>query len=275
MTSNLFAAIVAAQKSFGPALKSAVNPHFKSRYADLASVIDAVLESLNANGIALVQDLHECDNGVIVETLFLHESGESRSFGKLHIPALKQDAPAYGSALTYARRYAIMAACGVAPEDDDGSATMKQHKAVVPPLYEAEKAALRAARAIDMAAFRAAWIKLDAPTQKALASYKDALKNSPSETGAAATFGGDGSGEMSAAPGGGSRTRQPVTLSAHDELYARMVEAKLTWEQVATAAQAGGLFVDPTYPLEEMPADVATDVLGAWDNLVKMIGGAQ
>ena len=123
---KIYAALVAAQKSFGPALKSSTNPHFKSRYADLASVVEAVIDGLNANGIALMQLTHECENGVIVETMFLHESGETLSAGKLHVPATKHDAQGYGSALTYARRYSLMAACGVAPEDDDGNAASRK-----------------------------------------------------------------------------------------------------------------------------------------------------
>ena len=60
-----------------------------------------------------------------METLFIHESGETLSAGRLHVPATKQDAQGYGSALTYARRYSLMAACGIAPEDDDGNAAAK------------------------------------------------------------------------------------------------------------------------------------------------------
>lgn len=115
-------ALVKAQKAFGPALKSSSNPHFKSRYADLAMCVEAVIDALNDNGIALIQQTHECDSGVIVETTFIHESGETFSAGKLHVPASKHDAQGYGSALTYARRYSLMAACGIAPEDDDGNA---------------------------------------------------------------------------------------------------------------------------------------------------------
>jgi len=73
-----------------------------------------------------VQIPHECESGVTVETLFIHESGETLSAGKLHVPATKQDAQGYGSALTYARRYSLMAACGIAPEDDDGNAATKR-----------------------------------------------------------------------------------------------------------------------------------------------------
>jgi hypothetical protein len=114
-------ALVKAQKAFGPALKSSTNPHFKSRYADLAACVEAVIDALNENGIALIQQSHECADGVIIETLFVHESGETLSGGKLHVPATKQDAQGYGSAMTYARRYSLQAACGIAPEDDDGN----------------------------------------------------------------------------------------------------------------------------------------------------------
>ena len=122
---NIATALVKAQREFGPALKSSTNPHFKSKYADLAACVEAVIDGLNNNGIALIQPMHESDNGVTVETLFVHESGEMLSAGKLHVPAAKQDPQGYGSALTYARRYSLMAACGIAPEDDDGNAGSK------------------------------------------------------------------------------------------------------------------------------------------------------
>ena len=97
----------------------------RSRYADLSACVEAVIDSLNNAGIALIQQTHECDSGVMVETVFVHESGETMSCGKLHVPASKNDAQGYGSALTYARRYSLMAACGIAPEDDDGNAATK------------------------------------------------------------------------------------------------------------------------------------------------------
>lgn len=120
------AALVKAQKEFGPALKSSSNPHFKSRYADLAACVEAVVDALNNNGIALTQRVSPSENGVIVETVFIHESGEIINCGQLHVPATKHDAQGYGSALTYARRYSLMAACGIAPEDDDGNAASKR-----------------------------------------------------------------------------------------------------------------------------------------------------
>jgi len=120
------AALVKAQKAFGPALKTNTNPAFKSKYADLSACIEAVVDALNENGIALIQRSIPCDSGVCVETMFIHESGESLSSGPLHVPASKQDPQGYGSALTYARRYSLMAACGIAPEDDDGNAASKK-----------------------------------------------------------------------------------------------------------------------------------------------------
>lgn len=123
------AALVKAQKAFGPALKSSSNPHFKSKYADLAACVEAVIDGLNSNGIALIQKQHPHDGGVSVETIFIHESGEQLSAGVLTVPAAKQDPQGYGSALTYARRYSLMAACGIAPEDDDGNAASKPRQA--------------------------------------------------------------------------------------------------------------------------------------------------
>lgn len=122
---NIYAAFVKAQKGFAPALKTSTNPHFKSRYADLAACVEAVIDALNDNGIGLIQKTHQDDRGVTVETMFVHESGESMSGGTLHVPAAKQDPQGYGSALSYCRRYSLMAACGIAPEDDDGNAATK------------------------------------------------------------------------------------------------------------------------------------------------------
>jgi len=126
-------ALVQAQKEFGPALKASTNPAFRSKYANLSACIEAVIDGLNNNGIFLMQPTHECENGVTVETIFLHESGEQMSSGKLHVPVTKHDAQGYGSALTYARRYSLMTACGIAPEDDDGNAATQAAPAKAAP----------------------------------------------------------------------------------------------------------------------------------------------
>jgi hypothetical protein len=123
------AALVKAQRNFAPALKSATNPHFRSKYADLSACVEAVIDALNDAGIMLMQKQHPCDGGVSIETIFVHESGEQLSAGILNVPASKQDPQGYGSALTYARRYSLMAACGIAPEDDDGNAASRRQGA--------------------------------------------------------------------------------------------------------------------------------------------------
>ena len=123
---NIATALVKAQKAFGPALKTSTNPHFRSRYADLSACVEAVIDALNANGIYLLQKNYDCTDGVMVETVFVHESGEMLECGIVHFPAVKHDPQGYASALTYARRYSLMAACGIAPEDDDGNAASKK-----------------------------------------------------------------------------------------------------------------------------------------------------
>ena len=118
-------ALAKAQLQMGKALKTSTNPHFKSKYADLASVMDACMEALNSNGIAVIQPVEsETENGLAVTTVFIHgESGES-----LHnyVPLVvsKNDMQGYGSAITYARRYGLMMMAGLAAEDDDGEAAV-------------------------------------------------------------------------------------------------------------------------------------------------------
>ena len=119
---NIATALVKAQKAFAPALKNAVNPHFRSKYVDLASCVDSVIGALNENGIFLFQTTTEHPDGVICETSFLHESGERLDCGKLFFPAPKHDPQGFMSCLTYIRRASLMAATGQAPEDDDGNA---------------------------------------------------------------------------------------------------------------------------------------------------------
>ena len=149
MTMNKIApAFIKAKKAFAPALKTSTNPHFKSKYAALDACIEAVNDAFLDNGIAMYQETFEDQTGITVETVFLHESGEIIRSGKLHVPASKQDPQGYGSALTYARRYSLMAACGIAPEDDDGNAASKPVK---PAVFDESKAitAMRGAKDVQ------------------------------------------------------------------------------------------------------------------------------
>lgn len=120
--SLLCAAMAKAFPEIEGAAKDKNNPAFKAKYADLGSVMDAVKPALAKQGLFFTQSTHDVEGGVCIETTVWHESGESLSFGRLFVPASKHDAQGYGSALTYARRYSLMAAFGVAPEDDDGNA---------------------------------------------------------------------------------------------------------------------------------------------------------
>jgi hypothetical protein len=112
-------ALVKAQKEFGPALKTSSNPHFRSRYADLSACVEAVIDALNNNGIYLMQLNEERESGICVQTIFIHESGEQISSGSLFVPAAKHDPQGFGSALTYARRQALVQVLGLTVTDDD------------------------------------------------------------------------------------------------------------------------------------------------------------
>jgi hypothetical protein len=122
---SLHMAMAMAFAEIEAATKSANNPHFKSKYADLGSVIEAVKPALIKHSLFFVQLTHEAPGGVCVETVLHHSSGESMSGGRLFVPANKNDAQGYGSALTYARRYSLQTFCGVPAEDDDGNAASK------------------------------------------------------------------------------------------------------------------------------------------------------
>jgi len=179
---QIAAAFVKAQLAFGPALKSSTNPHFRSKYADLSACVEAVIDALNKNGIGLMQRTYECKDGVMVETVFIHESGEVMECGLLHVPATKHDAQGFGSALTYARRYSLQAACGIAPEDDDGNAASKPKTTVDSNLMADHIIAIQDAtdEATLKAAYQAAYkaCGTDANWQKQIIAIKDEKKAS-------------------------------------------------------------------------------------------------
>ena len=132
---NIAKALAAAQASMGKALKQANNQHFRNKYADLGNVMDACMPALNEAGIALIQPTDEDDRGRYVETVLIHgESGEQLSC-KVPLIVPKNDMQGYGSAVTYARRYGLMAMAGIAPEDDDGNAAAR----AAPKQIEAEQ----------------------------------------------------------------------------------------------------------------------------------------
>ena len=123
---ELAAALSKAQGTMRGALKDSDNPFFKSKYADLASVVEAIRESFSANGLSYIQTVEPTEkNEAKVGTTILHSSGQWIDCGCVAVPVSKADAQGFGSAITYARRYGLSAAAGVAPEDDDGNAASK------------------------------------------------------------------------------------------------------------------------------------------------------
>ena len=123
---EIAAALAKAQAVMKNAALNKVNPHFKSKYADLAEIRDAVIPALTANGIAVVQTLSGSANDhPYVLTRLQHASGQ---WFESACPILgASDMQKMGSAITYARRYSLSAICGIAAdEDDDANATMSQ-----------------------------------------------------------------------------------------------------------------------------------------------------
>ena len=119
-------ALAKAQGSMGPAELNCVNPHFKSKYADLASINDAIRKPLSDNGLSYLQEAITVQGGVSCATKIFHSSGQWIEMDPLIIPVAKSTAHAVGGAVTYARRYSLACALGVvAEEEDDGNEANK------------------------------------------------------------------------------------------------------------------------------------------------------
>ena len=117
-------ALLLARKSFKAAIKDKPNDFFKSKYATLDNVIEAVNEAFLDNNILLTQPTEVVEGNIILHTRFIHVSGQW--FGSTYpVHPIKNDPQAEGSATTYARRFSLMALAGIAPEDDDGNAATK------------------------------------------------------------------------------------------------------------------------------------------------------
>lgn len=118
---ELATALAKAQSQIKAAMKDSINPHFKSKYADLSAIWDACREPLTKNGLSVVQATDFDAGEVWLKTILLHSSGEQLE-GRYPLRPIKQDPQGFGSAITYARRYSLAAMIGVvADEDDDGN----------------------------------------------------------------------------------------------------------------------------------------------------------
>ena len=115
-------ALLSAQREISAAVKDGKNPHFKHNYATLEAVIQAVKDPLNTQGIVFLQAIGNGDGGPHIETMLLHESGEFMATRTPVYCTKKDDPQAFGSGVTYAKRYALQSMCGLPSEDDDGNA---------------------------------------------------------------------------------------------------------------------------------------------------------
>lgn len=122
---NIYLALAAAQAEMGGVKKGSVNPAFKSKYADLADVVQAVSGPLNAQGIAFFHMAASVDGERIMRTVLAH--GASGTTIECDVPLIvsKNDMQGYKSATTYAKRIGLESLTGIAPEDDDGNAAAR------------------------------------------------------------------------------------------------------------------------------------------------------
>ena len=128
---ELATALAKAQGQIDDASKSADNPYYKSRYADLAAVRAVIREPLATNDLAIIQAPRTVQGGAEVETMIVHKSGEFMS-ETLYMPAGKNDPHGYASAITYARRIGIMSLLALAAYDDDGNTAVDSVKNQAP-----------------------------------------------------------------------------------------------------------------------------------------------
>jgi hypothetical protein len=166
-------ALLKAQKQMGNALKSATNPFFKSKYSDLNSVREAVMPLLNDNGIVVLQLMVTIDGFEYIKTVLMHESGESIESHTKIICKSQNDPQAYGSGVTYARRYGLQSFMSIGADDDDGQKASTAPK----PLTDQQKAnekLLHNSKTIDELGKN--WKGFDASEQKRTLSLKDELK---------------------------------------------------------------------------------------------------
>lgn len=122
---ELCSALSKAQGEMTGAKKASANPFFKSQYADLASVMEAIAKPFSSHGLSYVQSASTVDGWISVTTRILHESGQWIESDPLILPPVKADPQAFGSAVSYAKRYSLQAFAGVPSVDDDGNAAVQ------------------------------------------------------------------------------------------------------------------------------------------------------
>jgi hypothetical protein len=117
---HIATALLKAQSEMSNPKKQAENPFFKKKYADLNSIREAVIPTLNANGISVLQPIVHVDGKNFVKTILLHETGEMMESLTEIVYNKINDAQAQGSGISYARRYSLQSFVCVGADDDDG-----------------------------------------------------------------------------------------------------------------------------------------------------------
>lgn len=170
-TDLLWPALFTARTKFVKAAKDKQNTHLKNKYATLDSMIDAVRPALEANGIMIIQSMLDSsqERAFHLETTLMHQSGQFASFFMM-MPVAKVDPQGYGSAMTYARRYALAAALGISQADDDAQQAVmsaEDWKKVFSKINELERL---------KESFQKAWASCDAATRAIVHEYYEARK---------------------------------------------------------------------------------------------------
>jgi len=126
---SISTALVEAQKEMGDAKKDSKNPFFKSTYADLNAIREVAIPALNKHNMVVLQPIISDVNDSYVETIIMHESGEWISCQTRIVLAKDSDPQAYGSGISYARRYGLQSLLNIGAVDDDGEAAMMRAQA--------------------------------------------------------------------------------------------------------------------------------------------------
>jgi hypothetical protein len=156
-TPELFTALAKSQKEVENASKASINPHFKSRYADLAEVLNCIRPVYSANGLSIIQETSFDGSMVSVTTALCHNAGGYITMKASCVPA-KSDAQGVGSSTTYLRRYSL-AGLGIAQEDDDGQSA--SHSAKPTPVKPAAKSKVATKEQIDEISAKAFDLNVD------------------------------------------------------------------------------------------------------------------
>ena len=191
---KLAIALCKAQSAMGGAVKDSSNPFFKSKYADLTSVVKAIKEPFSDNGLSYVQFPHSTDSGIGVTTRLMHTSGQWLE-SDFVLPIVKADPQAAGSAITYARRYALQSIAGIPTADDDAEAAMLQARKTLKQWCDELAPSINAIKdgiaTGDLASAYEAWSELSHDEKQALWIAPSKNKDAPFTTAERAVFKSD------------------------------------------------------------------------------------